>query len=115
MPPRLKIIGIPRTPATAFDQHRLISDLVRNQVYQAHRELHDWWRTLGSVKPEQVQTEQQAAEYLKAVTRILHPEGTRPPAPAAAGKRKRGISLGERPRASRPARRRPRKTSRKRR
>lgn len=95
MPPRLKIIRIPRTPSTAYDPSRQISDLVRTQVRHAHQELHAWWRTLGSVEPEQIETEQQAADYLEAVTRVLHPEATDrarlPPQRAP----KSGVVLGE--------------------
>lgn len=77
MAQRLRIIRIPRTPATAFDKHRAISDLVRNQVRHAYQELHDWWKTIGGVDPDRLETEQQAADYLRTVTRILHPEGVR--------------------------------------
>jgi hypothetical protein len=103
MAARLKIIRIPRTPANAFDKHREISDLVRNQVRHAHQELHDWWKAIGRVDPAEIQTEQQASEYIRSVTRILHPEGARrtravsgPAAP------KSGVWLDE-PWAARPA------------
>ena len=77
MAARLKIVRIPRTPASAFDQHREVSDLVRNQVRHAHQEMQAWWEQSGSVAPDQIRTEQQAADYLKMVTHILHPEGAR--------------------------------------
>lgn len=95
MPPRLKIIRIPRTPSTAYDSSRPISDLVRTQVRHARQELHAWWDTIGSIEPEQIETEQQAADYLNAVTRVLHPEATdrvRLPAERAP---KSGVVLGE--------------------
>jgi hypothetical protein len=89
----LKIIRIPRTPSTAFDKHRPISDLVRNQVRHAHEQLHGWWERFGSIGPDDIETEQGAADYLKVVTRLLHPQGPharmphgRPP--------KSGVSLG---------------------
>ena len=75
MATRLKIIRVPKTPANAFEPARDVSDLVRNQVRHAHKALHDWWRIVGSIEPDQIQTEQQAAEYIRTVTRILHPEG----------------------------------------
>jgi hypothetical protein len=87
MAARLKIIRIPRTPASAFDRDREISDLVRTQVRHAYQALHEWWRTADAVRPESVQTEGEAAKYIKMVTRILHPEATpavpmpAPPAP----------------------------------
>ena len=71
----MKLIRIPKTPASAFDRQRQVSDLVRNQVQHAHKELHDWWRTVGGIDPAQIQTEQQASEYIRTVTRILHPQG----------------------------------------
>jgi hypothetical protein len=73
---RLKIIKIPRTPVSAFDKNRPASDLVKNQIRHAYRELHAWWRQIGSTTPDQIETEQQAADYLKTVTRVLHPEAT---------------------------------------
>lgn len=108
MPPRLKIIRIPRTPSTAYNSSRQISDLVRTQVRHAHQELHAWWRTIGGIEPEEIETEQQAADYLKAVTRVLHPEATeRTPLPAQRAP-KSGVVLGE-SRAAAPARRRKRR------
>ena len=71
----MKLIRIPKTPANAFNRQREVSDLVRNQVQHAHKELHDWWRTVGGIDPAQIQTEQQASEYIRTVTRILHPQG----------------------------------------
>ena len=63
MAARLKIIRIPKTPANAFDKHREISDLVRNQVRNAHQELHAWWEKVGRIAPEKILTEQEAARY----------------------------------------------------
>ena len=108
MPPRLKIIRIPRTPSTAYDSSRQISDLVRTQVRHAHQELHAWWRTLGNIEPEAIETEQQAADYLRAVTRVLHPEATDRTQLPAERAPKSGVVLGE-ARAMPPARRRTRR------
>jgi hypothetical protein len=94
MAARLKIIKIPRTPSTAFDKHRPISDLVKNQVRHAHQELHAWWETIAAVDPDTIHTEQQAADYIKAVTRILHPEGTRHAQLPSGRPAKSGVSLG---------------------
>jgi hypothetical protein len=119
MAPRLKIIRIPRTPASAFDHDREISDLVRTQVRHAYEALHEWWRTAGAVQPESLQTEREAADYIRTVTRILHPEATpavpmpAPPAP------KSGVWLDDptaaAPRRARKARKAVRKRSRSRR
>jgi hypothetical protein len=115
MAPRLKIVRIPRTPSTAFDKHRPISDLVRNQVRHAHQELHEWWESLGRIEPDEILTEQQAADYLRAVTRVLHPEGARHARVPAGRPARSGVWLGEPQGVARPARRRARKTRRARR
>ena len=77
MAARLKIIRIARTPATAYDHDREISDLVRHQLRHAQQELQKWWAAFGRQDPEQFTTEQQAAEYLKVVTKILRPRPDR--------------------------------------
>lgn len=105
MAARLKIVRIPRTPSSAFDQHREVSDLVRNQVRHAHLEMQNWWKSRGGVAPDQIRTEQQAADYLKMVTHILHPEGTRSVRLPAGRKPKSGVVLGEMKDDSRPVRR----------
>jgi hypothetical protein len=121
MAARLKIIRIPRTPASAFNQHREASDLVRNQVRHAHQELHDWWKTVGRIDPNQIRTEQEASDYIRTVTRILHPEGTQRARSAQAGAktppaRKSGVWLDDPMAAShRDSRRRSQKTRRARR
>lgn len=107
MAARLKIIKIPRTPSTAFDKHRAVSDLVKNQVRHAYQELHAWWERIGRVSPDDIHTEQEAADYVRAVTRVLHPEATqRTPMPAGRPP-KSGVALSV-PRPSRPAARRQR-------
>jgi hypothetical protein len=112
MAARLKIIRIPRTPTTAFDKHRAVSDLVKNQVRHAYQELHAWWERIGRIAPDDIQTEQEAADYVRAVTRVLHPEATqRTPMPAGRPP-KSGVSLGV-PKSPRPAAR-PRSRSRRR-
>jgi hypothetical protein len=73
----MKMIPIPKTPAEVFDKNQKASDLVLNQVKHAYKELHDWWQNVGSKELEQIQTEQEAAEFIRIVTRILHPEGAR--------------------------------------
>ena len=95
MAARLKIIRIPKTPANAFDKHREISDLVRNQVRNAHQELHAWWEKVGRIAPEKILTEQEAAEYIRTVTRILHPEGARRAKATAKPAPKSGVWLDD--------------------
>ena len=101
MAPRLKIIRIPRTPPGAFDKYRPISDLVKNQVRHAHEELHRWWAQFGSITPEQIQTEQEAADYVRTVTRVLHPEGSTPPLMPSDRPAKSGVWLGPKRRTRR--------------
>jgi hypothetical protein len=112
MAARLKIIKIPRTPATAFDQHRPASDLVQNQVRHAYQELHAWWERIGSTTPEQIETEQQAADYLNAVTRVLHPEATARTQLPGNRQKKSGVVLGSQAPSPRRASRRKPRTSR---
>jgi hypothetical protein len=75
MSKHLTIIRIPRTPPSAFNQHRPVSDLVKAQVRHAHQELQRWWEERGNIDPEHIKTEQEAADYVRMVTRVLHPEG----------------------------------------
>jgi hypothetical protein len=76
---RLKIIPIARTPSNAYRRDREISDLVRNQLRHVRRELQNWWANFGSKDPERFTTEQEASEYIRVVTRILHPQGAHAP------------------------------------
>jgi hypothetical protein len=94
----LKIIRIPKTPASSFNQHRLASDLVKNQVRHAHQELQRWIEKYGKVDPDQITTEQEAADYLATVTRVLHPQVTAKPRLSGARPAKSGISLDAPPR-----------------
>jgi hypothetical protein len=89
----LKIIRIPRTPASSFNQHRLASDLVKNQVRHAHQELQRWIEKYGKVDPDQITTEQEAADYMAVVTRVLHPQVAAKPGLSGARPAKSGISL----------------------
>jgi hypothetical protein len=94
----LKIIRIPRTPASSFNQHRVASDLVKNQVRHAYQELQHWIEKYGKVRPEQITTEQEAADYMATVTRVLHPQTTAKPRLSGARPAKSGISLDAPPR-----------------
>jgi hypothetical protein len=89
----LKIIRIARTPPSSFNQHRLASDLVKNQVRHAHQQLQRWIEKYGKVDPDQITTEQEAADYLATVTRVLHPQVAGKPRLFEGRPAKSGISL----------------------
>jgi hypothetical protein len=94
----LKIIRIPKTPASSFNQYRLASDLVKNQVRHAYQELQHWIDKYGRIRPEQITTEQEAADYMATVTRVLHPQAASKPRLSGARPAKSGISLEAPPR-----------------
>lgn len=85
---KLKTIKIPASPRRSFDSSRRPSDLVMQQVRHAHEELRKWVEA-NRVVPEDINTEQEAANFINAVTRLLHPEGT-PPVPVGI----HGVDLG---------------------
>jgi hypothetical protein len=93
MPKPFKIIRIPRTPPANFNKDRVASDLIKNQVRHAHEQLQEWIAKYGGIDPESLETEQQAAEYLAIVTRVLHPEVASKPALPEGRPAKSGISL----------------------
>ncbi len=93
MPTRLTSVPIPRTPASSFNKDRIASDLIKNQVRHTHQELMLWIEKYGRIDPEQITTEQQAADYLAAVTRVLHPVAANRPSLPPGRPPKSGISL----------------------
>jgi len=104
---RLKIIPIAKTPANAYRRDREISDLVRHQLRHARQELNNWWAKFGNQDPELFKTEQEAADYVRVVTRILHPGGAHRWGVKGSPAPKSGVWLGdphERPAPKRRAR-----------
>ena len=70
-------IRIPRPPASAMNKDRPISDLIKAQLLHIQ---HAESARLPKHKrdgrrPEDIHTEGEAASYIAAVTRILHPQG----------------------------------------
>jgi hypothetical protein len=69
-------IRVPLPPASAYKKDRPISDLIKAHLQHIHhaesarlpREKRDGRR------PEDIRTEAEAASYIGAVTRILHPQ-----------------------------------------
>jgi hypothetical protein len=63
----MTVIRVPRPPAEAQNKNRRLSDLLKAQIkHFRHAEEH----YIDSIK-----TEGEAANYIKHVTRLLHPEG----------------------------------------
>ncbi len=96
MKERLTIVRIPKTPAAAFDKNRPASDLLKAQVRHAREELEQWFEAHAKIDPDAVKTEQEGADYVQKVTRLLHPEGAHATASALPANRapKSGVWLG---------------------
>lgn len=75
MATRMKFIAVPKTPKSAFNKNRQISELLRAQVNQAHAQLLDWIKHNVWQDPSEIRTEQEAADFVRMVSRVLHPEG----------------------------------------
>jgi hypothetical protein len=65
------VISIPKPPASAFNKHRPVSDLLWEQVEHlaavVRRQIDDERRA--------IRTEGQASDFIRKMTAILHPEG----------------------------------------
>jgi hypothetical protein len=113
-------IRVPRTPKESFNKHRPVSDLIRKQVehfQHVESKLSDAQRR--TLPQGHIRTEHEAAEYIAAMTQLLHSKPAadaqplpapivmpnRPPAPA------RGLEIAaasEKPAAKSPNRATPR-------
>lgn len=76
------IIRIPKPPASAFNQHRPVSELIWSQVEHlaavVKKDIDDQRRAIS--------TEAQASAFIKQMTAILHPQGaSKKPAPSTRG------------------------------
>ena len=70
-------IRIPRPPASAMNKDRPISDLIKAQlkhIQHAESARLPQHKRDGR-KPEDIRTEAEAASYIAAVTRLMHPQG----------------------------------------
>lgn len=79
------VIRIPKTPASAFNMERPVSDLLWTQVEHlaavVRREIDEERRA--------IRTEGQASAFIKKYTAFLHPQGARKrPAPSSKGAKK---------------------------
>jgi hypothetical protein len=68
-----KVVRIPKLPASAFNKHRPVSDLLWNQVEHlaavVKKDIDDERRS--------IRTEGQASLFIKKYTALLHPRGTK--------------------------------------
>jgi hypothetical protein len=74
-------IRIPIPPASAMNRDRPISSLIKNQllhIQHAESARLPKVKRVG-VKLEDIHTEAEAAAYIEAVTRVLHPQGRKKP------------------------------------
>jgi hypothetical protein len=75
-------INVPKPSASAMNPHRPVSDLIKAQLrHMQHAESARLPRNKRSaINLNDIQTEAQAAEYIREVTRLLHPNGRKRPA-----------------------------------
>lgn len=79
----MKVIKVPKVSVKAFNKNRPASDLLKKQVAQLQHVVEVVTGGPAPVPARKVRTEGQAAAYIAAATRALHPEAARPaPAPA---------------------------------
>jgi hypothetical protein len=74
-------IRVPIPQPSSFNRDRPISDLIKAQLLHiAHAESARLPREQrDGRKPEDIRTEAEAASYIAAVTRVLHPQGQKKP------------------------------------
>jgi hypothetical protein len=80
------VIRIPKPPATAFNQHRPVSDLLWEQVEHLAAVV----RRAIDEERRQIRTEGQASDFIRKYTAFLHPQDAdKKPAPSSgrAGKK----------------------------
>jgi hypothetical protein len=71
------IINVPRPPASAMNRDRPISSLIHAQLQHIH---HAESARVPKHKrdgrlPDDIHTEAEAASYIAAITKLLHPQG----------------------------------------
>ena len=87
----MAVIKIPEPPKSAFNKDRPVSALLKNQILHLHEaELRFPARDQTNIYINNIKTEGQAAQYIRQVTAILHPAGSKQKkvATAATGKNK---------------------------
>jgi hypothetical protein len=71
----MAVIQIPKPPPNAFNKHRPISALLKNQiVHLQEAEFRLPARQQTNIYINRIRTEGEAAEYIRQVTARLHPE-----------------------------------------
>lgn len=71
---------VPKTPSSAGNKHRPVSDLLKSQV-QHFREIEKAWpkdKQTG-IDVAKLKTESDASSYIRKITAILHPQGAGKP------------------------------------
>ena len=72
----MALIHVPRPPKNAANQDRPVSDLLKMQIIHLHEvEKKFPLRMHSGIYINDIKTEGQAAEYIRHVTTILHPQG----------------------------------------
>ncbi|MGB6687318.1 MAG: hypothetical protein WBE76_05700 [Terracidiphilus sp.] len=70
------VIAVPRPAPESFNRDRPISDLIKTQLQHIHHA--ESARLLKAKRegrrPEDIHTEAEAASYITAVTKLLHPQ-----------------------------------------
>jgi hypothetical protein len=74
----MTVIKVPKPPKTAFNKNRPVSALLKNQMeHMQTAEFRLPARRQTNIYINKIRTEGEAAEYIRQVTAILHPEGAR--------------------------------------
>jgi hypothetical protein len=71
-----RVIQVPKTPNESYNPSRPASSLLKSQVLHLHEALksHDAEvKEALATAPERLQTEGEVSDYVRTVTRILHP------------------------------------------
>jgi hypothetical protein len=72
------VIVVPKPPKSAFNKHRPVSALLKNQIlHMQEAEFRLPARQQTNIYINKIKTEGQAAEYISKVTARLHPKATR--------------------------------------
>lgn len=84
---------VPRTPKSAYNHGRFISQLIENQI----KHFHDLEKALLKAGAKltdisRIKTELHASKYLKKMTALLHPQGAEQPGRTVRRKRVRRVA-----------------------
>ncbi|PWT84968.1 MAG: hypothetical protein C5B57_03860 [Blastocatellia bacterium] len=79
----MAVIRVPKTPKSAFNKNRPVSELLRRQVehleyLQSATAAAPRLQSVPRLRSKGTMTEGQAAAYIEAMTRRLHPEAAQP-------------------------------------